>query len=243
MSNALKTLMAAGMAVLVLGKAALAADDKPLIVVELFTSQGCSSCPPADALLGELAAREDILALSFHVDYWDYIGWKDPFALPANTARQRDYAKFLGRQYVYTPQMVVQGASDTTGAQPNEVALRLKAADGMKRMAVALAPEADRLVVGLPQAASQEEMAVFLVGFDRARETPIKRGENSGRTIRYHHVVREFSRIGSWKGEAEELRVPLPEAAKTGGGCAVLVQSLNSGRIYGAGMIRPAGPS
>ena len=235
--------MAAGAVALLLGHQALAADPKPLIVVELFTSQGCSSCPPADALLGELAARDDILALSFHVDYWDYIGWKDPFALPANTSRQRDYARFLGRQYIYTPQMVVQGASDTTGAQPSEVAHRLQTAGTMKRLAVALAPEADRLVVGLPQAAADEEMAVYLIGFDRSRETSIKRGENSGRTIRYHHVVREFTRIGSWKGEAEELRVPLPEAITSGGGCAVLVQSPKSGRIHGAGMIRPAGSS
>lgn len=237
-------LIAAGVAALLLGKAALAADAKPLIVVELFTSQGCSSCPPADAALGELGQRDDILALSFHVDYWDYIGWKDPFALPANTARQRDYAKFLGRQYVYTPQMVVQGASDTTGAQAVELAQRLKSAGEMERLTVVLASEGgDRLLVGLPQGAAGEEMAVFLVGFDRSRDTTIKRGENSGRTIRYHHVVREFSQIGTWKGEARELRVPIPDAIKTGGGCAVLVQSPKSGRIHAAGMIRPAGPS
>jgi hypothetical protein len=240
---AFKTLIAVTAAML-FGQAAVAADAKPLIVVELFTSQGCSSCPPADLALGELAAREDILALSYHVDYWDYIGWKDPFALPANTTRQRDYARFLGRPYIYTPQMVVQGASDTTGAQANELAQRLQAARAMSRLGVALKSEGgDRLVVGLPQGAADEEMIVYLVGFDRSRETSIKRGENSGRTVRYHHVVREFAQIGTWTGEARELRVAIPEPVKTGGGCAVLVQSPKSGRIHAAGMIRPAGSS
>ena len=110
------------MAVLVFAATAGSAQDKPVVVVELFTSQGCSSCPPADALLDRLSSRNNVLALSLHVDYWDYIGWKDKFASPAHTARQQAYARAAGRRSVYTPQMIINGLDDVAGTAPMDVA-------------------------------------------------------------------------------------------------------------------------
>jgi hypothetical protein len=119
------------------------AGDNALTVVELFTSQGCSSCPPADEMLGELAAQPDIQALSFHVDYWDYIGWKDLFALPGNTERQRSYAKRFGRSYVYTPQMVIDGAVESTGRNARDVLRMIESAKSTQRVPVSLGAAAD----------------------------------------------------------------------------------------------------
>ncbi|MBT3306373.1 MAG: DUF1223 domain-containing protein, partial [Alphaproteobacteria bacterium] len=110
----------------------------PLTLVELFTSQGCSSCPPADAFLGELSKRSDVLALSVHVDYWDYIGWKDPFASPKNTERQRRYSKFLGMRYIYTPQLVIQGADHEVGSDRTKILAKIAKAAKLDQVAVGI---------------------------------------------------------------------------------------------------------
>ena len=129
-------------------------------VVELFTSQGCSSCPPADAFLGDLAKRQDVLALAFHVDYWDYIGWKDPYADPGHTSRQRDYSSKLGLRYVFTPQMVVQGASSATGSDRTSVLGLIGRDRGQDRLEVKLSRDAAGLVtVSLPARPDSEESA------------------------------------------------------------------------------------
>jgi len=217
----------------------LAAADRPLTVVELFTSQGCSSCPPADAFLGELAMRDHVLALSFHVDYWDYIGWKDPFASADNTRRQRDYSRKLGLRYVYTPQMVIQGAAHATGSDRSAVLDRIEKNRAVARIPVDLRQGDDggvRLFIAdAPEGVAAEEAAVWLVVFDRELLTPVKRGENKGRKLRNYNVVRRLSRIATWRGKALDMAVTVPDMVPGGGrACAVLVQSEETGRILGA---------
>lgn len=215
--------------------AAGAAETKPLTVVELFTSQGCSSCPPADRYLGELAKRPDVLALSEHVDYWDYIGWKDVFASPDITARQRVYARKMGLRYVYTPQMVVQGRSHATGSDRDTIERLIREAAAAPRQPVEIETGGGGVTVVVPEGETRERATVWLAVFDRAHDVEIRRGENAGRTITYHNVVREMRRLGEWSGEAVRLSVDAAEMT-TGGydGCAVLLQGADSGRILGA---------
>ena len=201
-------------------------------VVELFTSQGCSACPPAAAFLGELAKRQDVLALAFHVDYWDYIGWKDPYADPSHTRRQRDYSGKLGLRYVFTPQMVVQGASSATGSDQTAVLGLIGRDRGQDRLEVTLSRDPSGLVtVSLPASPEAEEADIWLAFYDREHVTAVRRGENSGRTLRNFNVVRKLVRIGSWRGEAMDFPI---RVMSEGDACAVLVQSVRTGRILGA---------
>jgi len=158
-----------------------------LTVVELFTSQGCSSCPPADALLTELAADPALLALDFHVTYWDRLGWKDPFSLPAATDRQRHYASHLGLDTIYTPQMVVGGRREMVGSDRGAVRAALTAARQEPEVFVRIQEQAGRIVVDVgpgPGAAT-----LVLVGYDTRHDTPIHAGENGGRTLHEVNVV------------------------------------------------------
>ena len=152
-----KILLVLAMIAPLLGAGPVRAADKPLTVVELFTSQGCSSCPPADAFLGELARRDDLVALSEHVDYWDYIGWKDPFASPDLTKRQHEYARLLGLRYVYTPQMVIQGADHVTGSDRAGVLRKIAEAAALPRVAVTARYVGERIMVSLPGAEKEHE--------------------------------------------------------------------------------------
>ena len=223
---------------------AVAEVDLPLespgapIVVELFTSQGCSSCPPADALLGELAQHPGVLALSMHVDYWDYIGWKDPYADPDLTRRQRDYAKRLGLRYVYTPQMVVDGRYDVVGLRRSAVLDTIeRSARQRKGVEVRFDRERGSVVIPAGQAPA-DGATVWLAAFDSAHETSIPRGENAGRTLKYHNVVRSMTRIGAWNGEAMEIPLDMAASAAEGrDGCAVIVQQGVQGRVLGAAML------
>ena len=236
-----KILLVLAMIAPLLGTGPVGAADKPLTVVELFTSQGCSSCPPADAFLGELARRDDLVALSEHVDYWDYIGWKDPFASPANTKRQHEYARLLGLRYVYTPQMVIQGADHATGSDRARVLEKIAAAAALPRVPVSARYADDRILVSVPGAegtAGGEMAAVWMAVFDRQHETPVKRGENGGRTLKNFNVVRSMVRLGTWSGQALEIPAAMPEGnGRHPDGCAVIVQSLKTGRIIGAAKI------
>ncbi len=220
---------------------AQAADAPPPTVVELFTSQGCSSCPPADKFLGELAERPDLLALSIHVDYWDYIGWKDPFASPDNTKRQRDYAQALKLRYVYTPQMVIQGASHATGSDRSSVLRRVTEAQAMPRLPVTVRHADGRIEVTVAGADKEmngvDEAAIWLVVFDRQHETAIKRGENGGRTLKYYNVVRNMMQVGTWTGEPLKLTATLADLGGHPDGCAVIVQSVKTRRILGAAKV------
>lgn len=209
------------------------------VVVELFTSQGCSSCPPADALLGELAGQPGVIALSLHIDYWDYIGWKDPFANPTLTARQRAYAQRLGLRYVYTPQMVVDGRIDVAGLRRGQVVAAVEKA-AKKRKAVEVRfdrADGGKIVVAAGHA-PEDGAAVWLAIYDSKHETDIARGENGGRKLKNYQVVRELVQIGSWHGEKLEIPFDMAAAAAQGrDGCAIIVQQGLTGPILGAANI------
>jgi len=241
MKNSFKTLLlAAGLFAAVLHSpwSPAFAAEKPLTVVELFTSQGCSSCPPADAFLGDLVKRSDVLGLSIHVDYWVYIGWKDPFASPENTKRQRRYARTLGMRYVYTPQMVVQGASHVTGSERAKVAALIEKAAKLPRVAISISRDKNNININIAKGAIGEKATVWLAVFDNKHDTPIKRGENGGRTLSYYNVVRGMTRIGTWTGRAITIPTDVADMKAQGqDGCAVILQSLSTGRILGAAKI------
>jgi len=204
----------------------------PPVVVELFTSQGCNSCPPADAVLGELTARPDVLALSFHVTYWDRLGWPDTLGLEASTERQRDYAELLDDEGLYTPQMVIGGRIDVVGSQRQRVheAIELLAAHRPAGLPVIIEGERLRLGTGAP-----DDATIWLFGVDLEHEVWIHRGENRGRVIRYRNVVRDVTSVGRWAGEAAEFDLPLRRLAAAGHDrAAVVVQRPNSGEILAA---------
>ncbi|NIA71100.1 DUF1223 domain-containing protein [Pelagibius litoralis] len=218
--------------------AELSGNARP-VVVELFTSQGCSSCPPADALLDELADRPGLLALSFHVDYWDYIGWKDPFASAEYTQRQRDYARTLGLRYVYTPQIVVDGRKDLVGSHRRAVTEAIEEAAKRKSVVdVTLAPDDGGKVSLSAGHAPAEGATVYLVMFDDDHKTDVARGENGGRSIHNANVVREYRKLGRWTGEAMEFSLDIAAARGEGrGGCAVIVQAGTTGPVLGAAIL------
>jgi len=210
-------------------------------LLELFTSQGCSSCPPADALLGELAEKPGIVALSYSVDYWNYLGWRDTLSSAANSDRQREYARARGDGRVYTPQVVVDGLLHVVGSDESAIEQAMKDAD--KRLAdirvpVSMRSEGDTLVINVGAAPDQSHARAATIWLAIAKEqeaVSITRGENRGRTLTYHHPVRELSPVGMWKGDAMTLRLPLKDLKTMGGDCLVaLVQVENYGPVLGA---------
>jgi hypothetical protein len=215
-----------------------AAETKSPVVVELFTSQGCSSCPPAEAFLGELAKRPDVLALEFHVDYWDYIGWKDPFGAREHVDRQHGYGARLGQRYVYTPQMVINGQTHEVGSKRYLVEKKIEivrntAAPGPT---VTLERVGDEVRVRVNGDKTDEAYDIFFVTFDAKHETKILRGENRGQTLVNTNIVRAFDRVGQWSGKPVELMVSL--AGKKGdGGCAVIVQAAKHGPIVASALL------
>jgi hypothetical protein len=209
-----------------------AATEPMPVVVELFTSQGCSSCPPADRLLGELAERDDVLPLSFHVTYWDRLGWPDTFGLENGTRRQEVYADWLGLDRMYTPQMVIGGRIDVVGSARGRVleAINLLRSHGGPGPELTIA--GDRLSV---RAGERDDAAIWLIAFDDHHDVAIERGENRGRTLRYHQVVRELTRLADWDGRALAVELPLARLAAAGrAGAAILVQRLSDGVILAA---------
>ncbi|RPE71239.1 hypothetical protein EDD53_0354 [Pacificibacter maritimus] len=178
------------------------------VVVELFTSQGCSSCPPADALIAEIANRDDILALALHVDYWDYIGWKDIFAAPEYTQRQRDYARAAGHRTIYTPQMVVGGVNHVVGYKPMKLA-DLIAAQGAKAndapVGLSAARDGGALSITLtPNAIIPSQMKVQVVQFMPLEKVSIRSGENKGKTIEYANTVTSWRHVSDWDGTVKQ---------------------------------------
>ena len=211
-------------------------------VVELFTSQGCSSCPPADALMKSYIKQDGVLVLSFNVDYWDNLGWKDTLASPKNSQRQRAYARTRGDGQVYTPQVVINGSTHAVGSDRAGIDAGIKAtATKWKGLAVPLiaAAEGDSVVIAAPSAdparAVSDEATLWLVKFTPRVEVAIPRGENSGHTIAYHNVVREFTAVGHWTHAVTTARIS--HANLTGctpGTCAIILQQGNTGAILGA---------
>ncbi|MFB9149571.1 DUF1223 domain-containing protein [Roseovarius ramblicola] len=226
--------LAAGWAMLA---APAPAADRP-VVVELFTSQGCSSCPPADGFFEQLAARDDVLALSLHVDYWDYIGWKDTFGSPAHTARQRGYAAAAGQKMVYTPQMVVNGEDHVVGsryrdvtdvidkhlhARDNGIDVTLRREGGQVHLEARSDPPRDMPLV--VQFARYMPRATVQIG----------RGENAGRTITYTNVVTELAKVAEWDTQAPlVLEEDWPESAPL----VVLLQYPDQGTIEAVARLR-----
>jgi hypothetical protein len=204
-------------------------------VVELFTSEGCSSCPPAEAYIGELAQRGDVLALTFHVDYWDDLGWRDRFALPAAVQRQRVYAKNLGLSSVYTPQAMVDGRQNFVGSDRSSIGKAL--ARARNGAAIDLSFHEDELRVDLAAQEAAAESEVLLVAYRRSAVSPIARGENAGRTLREFNVVREFRSLGRWRGQKQQYRWPISSLPPDTTDVAVLVQGLGQAPIIGAASI------
>ena len=212
-------------------------------VVELFTSQGCSSCPPADAELARLAGEPDVLALSFHVDYWNYRGWADTLSSEASTKRQYGYARTLRRKNVYTPQAVINGQDHANGADGAAIAKimnKLTAVGAGLTVDVSASMNSEGLSITVgPGMGKADIVAVY---FDETNTVAIERGENAGRTITYHHSVREIVTVGMWNGKTVNLTLPSTViSAHPGRRCAILLQMVGKdgapGRVLGAAKI------
>jgi hypothetical protein len=231
-----RSLSRVALAVLALAAAskALAGEIRP-IVVELFTSQGCSSCPPADAVLAKLADRKDVLAISLPVTYWDMFGWKDTLASAANTRRQKAYAASMGHGGVYTPQMIVDGATDVVGSRGGAVdaAIAARKAD-MIVVPVTVRASPDELHIAVGGGATTSNSAtIWLFQILGQASVRVGGGENAGRSLTYRNVVQDVKPVGLWKGEAVSL--DLPRASDTThDSFAVVVQQTGYGRIVGA---------
>jgi hypothetical protein len=209
------------------------AAERP-VVVELFTSQGCSSCPPANAYLNDMVrGRRDVLALGFHVTYWDRLGWRDPFSLQAATDRQARYGQRFG-DGSYTPEIVVDGLSTHVGSDRSQVGSAIEQAKRQSRTAatVDLSNESHQLTIDI--GAGNGSGRVLLIGLDHGHETVIRRGENGGRTFQESNVVRSIKSVGDWNGAALHLSEKLPE-----GEDAAVILEAPDGRIVGAS--RPLG--
>lgn len=210
-------------------------------VVELFTSQGCSSCPPADALLKTYADSQDVVALSYPVDYWDYLGWKDTLATPRNGDRQRAYAKARGDGAVYTPQVVINGVTHVNGASRGDIDTALER--GWPKLVAAHVPvrfwlERGTVVIETGPGTGKfahTEATIWLAFITKSAAVAIPRGENGGKTITYTNVVREIAPVGMWSGKPTQIRLARnailrPESEA----CAILLQAGDGGPIIGA---------
>jgi len=206
------------------------ADVRPA-VVELFTSEGCSSCPPAEAYAAELAQRTDVLALTFHVTYWDDLGWRDRFGLPEATQRQSAYSQALRLSSVFTPQTVIDGRLSFVGSDRHAIGRELSVSRNGPPLVLTLNDGAVTIGLRAFHGASGD---VSLIAFLHSAVTSIGRGENSGRTINEVNIVRSIRTLGRWQGQDSEYRVPIDSLPHDATDVAVLVQSQNQGSIIGA---------
>ena len=210
---------------------------EPKAVLELFTSQGCSSCPQADALLEQMSKSQDYIALAYHVDYWDYIGWPDTFGAKANSDRQRDYAESWGSSRIFTPQLVVNGVKGVVASRKNEVEGAVTAT-GLN-LPITLTPTSDMLEVSIGGNDGMEEAVVWLVTFIDRAEVDIERGENKGKRIAYTQIVTGRQAVGMWDPDTgAHFKLPLTEVlTDTSNGAVIMVQQERNslpGRILGA---------
>lgn len=210
-------------------------------VIELFTSQGCSSCPPADKLVGKLAKRSDIIALTFPVDYWDYLGWKDTLASPAYSARQRSYARARGDGQVYTPQIVIDGSTHEVGSHSSAIKTAIsKSKERLKnaRVSLEMHTEGDTLIItagAAPKGSRVKPATIWLALVKKSETVKINRGENRGKTITYHRVVRDMTPVGRWTGEKVSIKLPKHHLQNTDAdGCTVLLQQDTAGPVLAA---------
>lgn len=224
--------------------AALAGDVlAPKGVVELFTSQGCSSCPPADAALKKLVMQGDVVALSYHVDYWNYLGWADTLSSKENTERQYGYAHSLGRSGVYTPQAIINGREHVNGADLAAINGRMDAfkTNGLG-LSVPISAEVkgDEMEISLPPGQGQADIVVAY--FTKKEMVDVVRGENSGRQMEYWHSVYDVQTVGMWDGKALKITLPVRTMGQSKkDGCAILLQTSRPGgepsAILGAAIV------
>jgi hypothetical protein len=217
----------------VLAGTALAEEgSRPEGVIELFTSQGCSSCPPADALFQEFAGNKDFVALAYHVDYWDYLGWRDKMSKPESTERQYAYMRAFGSRSVYTPQVVINGRIHVNGARRADIMdglAELDAAGQDMSVDVSVKRSGDSLMIQAGRSPDGSGKAhLVLVYFDPPTPVGIGTGENKGRTVTYWNAVSDVQTGGVWHGEATSFEMPAGKIARNGG-CAVLLQSMGKG--------------
>jgi hypothetical protein len=227
--------------VVVCTAAASCAGAEPRAVIELFTSQGCSSCPPADKLLSQFVADPSLIPISLPIDYWDYLGWKDTLADPRNSARQRAYSRMRGDRDVYTPQVVVNGSVHALGSDKEaiEAAIALSRKSGTTlSLPVTMAVTDGRLMVSVPGGGEGHSLAeVWICGLIKAATVAIGRGENRGKTITYHNVARHWVKLGTWNGKSESWSLPIQEFDEGIDEAAVMVQSGTADKpsqMYGA---------
>lgn len=225
------------------GQAGADESKQPKGVIELFTSQGCSSCPPADTVFGEMADKGDVVALAYHVDYWDYLGWRDTLANPENTARQKDYMRAFGSRSVYTPQAVINGRTHVNGSNRSAIEAALAENGGRLPVPVSIKRAGDSMVIEVGENSGANQKAhVLLVYYDLATPIAIRDGENQGRTLYYWNPVTGIQTAGIWHGAVARFEMPVSEIVKKGaGGCAVLLQAVGKdgapGPILGAATI------
>jgi hypothetical protein len=233
----MKLLPATCLALAALSPNPLPAESKLPIVVELFTSQGCSSCPPADAMLHDLARMDGVIALSLHVDYWDYIGWPDSFASPHHSARQEAYARAAGERMVYTPQIIVGGQDRVIGGDAIKVMETLHAhADATTPVDLTVRQDGDRVLIEAPALPLPRPLEVQLVRYVPEDEVVITGGENAGLTMAYSNIVTSWETAGDWTGaEALKLELPLEGTEPV----VVLLQEPGPGRIRAAATLDP----
>jgi hypothetical protein len=224
-----------------LAAATPSASAEPRAVVELFTSQGCSSCPAADKLLGYLAKDPSLVAMSLPIDYWDYLGWKDTLAKSGHTARQRAYAHVRGDRAVYTPQVVVNGTVHVQGSDKEAIEraiVQTKQQPGTLAVPVTVAVDGGRINVNVPASADARASEVWLCALAKSVAVEIARGENRGRSVTYHNVARRWLKLGDWNGAARSFAVPVSDIdAENVSSVAVLLQSgdgTKPGRMLGA---------
>jgi len=218
---------------------ASAASSQPKIVLELFTSQGCSSCPRADALFPYYIGRKDVIALSMSVDYWDYIGWRDTLAKPIFTTRQRSYGSRIGDGVIYTPEIVVDGRAHFNGSDKRAInkmiERRKKALAGRPYVNLGVTTHDDMLHVSVGEKVlgmNIKKATLWMALFSKKKSVSITRGENRGRSLSYHNVVRELTPIGRWAGEKMLLKLPKKQIMQRGAdGCVILLQNGDGGPI------------
>ncbi|MBZ0222451.1 MAG: DUF1223 domain-containing protein [Dokdonella sp.] len=200
------------------GPADAQSDTRPVAVIELFTSQGCSSCPPADRLLGELAKNASLITLSLSVDYWDHLGWKDSLASPRHTKRQWAYSRSQGTSGVYTPQAIINGVVGVVGSNRKEIEAAIaRTRDGAMTVPVRLALDGDAITVSVADGKNGAAPAdLWLCGVTRSASVEIRRGENRGRNITYVNVGRHWAKVGTWSGKSATWSVPASTIAVPG---------------------------
>ncbi|WP_254869840.1 thioredoxin family protein [Thalassospira sp. HF15] len=247
MKNARPLLSALALTLMTVSGPAIATESVlPRAVVELYTSQGCNSCPPADQVLHDMADQhDDLLLLSYHVDYWNYLGWEDPFSDARYSARQRDYANRMRERYVYTPQVIINGdhvvratAKQQIEATSTAVPPLLNQANIHLGMLDPSQPATGTITLrGVGKPAPGQIAQIWLIGFDREHQRDVLSGENAGKRLVNANVVREMVSLGQWNGTSQQ-KIPFAMAASYDGGIAVLIQNGRGGPISGAAMIR-----